>query len=225
MRLLVVEDDQMLARTIKEGLEQEAFAVDIVHNGEEGYLTASNDDYDLVILDVLLPGMDGVAVARKLRDASVRTRILMLSAKDQTADKIHGLNTGADDYMVKPFSFEELLARVRALLRRPEEGTGELLQARDLTLNTVTRTATRASQPIILSLKEFALLEYLLRNKNTVLSKNSILTHVWDFDADVLPHNVEAFIALLRAKIDKPFNGPELIQMVRGFGYVIKDEP
>jgi two-component system, OmpR family, response regulator len=225
MRLLIVEDDQMLAQAIKDGLEQEAFAVDIAYDGEEGYLASSGGDYDLIILDVLLPGMDGIEVAQKLRGDAVHSRILMLSAKDQTSDKIQGLNTGADDYMVKPFSFEELLARVRALLRRPEEGTGEILRAQDLTLNTITHKATRGGQPIVLSVKEFAILEYLLRNKNMVLSKNSIITHAWDFDADVLPHTVEAFIALLRAKIDKPFGGPDLIQTVRGFGYTIKDAP
>jgi two-component system, OmpR family, response regulator len=223
MRLLIIEDDPMLAQAIKDGLEQEAFAVDMVHDGEEGYNAASSEDYDLIILDILLPGMDGMTIAQKLRETAVRTRILILSAKDQAADKIEGLNLGADDYMVKPFSFEELLARVRALLRRPEEGTGEVLYAGDLTLNTITHEAARNKQPITLSAKEYAVLEYLLRNKNKVLSKNGIMTHAWDFDADVLPHNVEAFIGLLRNKVDKPFNGPALIQTVRGFGYTIKD--
>jgi len=217
----VVEDDHTIAQAIKEGLEQEAFAVDVTYDGEDGYLTAVSDEYDLMILDIMLPGLNGIEVASKLRAEANHTRILMLTAKDQIPDKVRGLNTGADDYMVKPFSFEELLARIRALLRRPHEAVGEVLVAGDLTLNTITSEVKRRGKPIALSSKEYAVLEYLLRNKGKVLSKNNIMTHVWDFDADILPNTVEVFIKYLRDKIDRPFKGPELIQTVRGFGYKV----
>lgn len=223
MRILIVEDDHVIAHAIKEGLEQETFAVDVDYDGEEGYLAAAQGEYDLVVLDVMLPGMNGIEIARKLREEANQTRILMLSAKDQTQDRIHGLNAGADDYLVKPFSFEELLARIRALLRRPDEKKGEILEAADLSLNTITREVCRNQKQIVLSAKEFAILEYLLRNKGRVLSKHNIITHVWDFDADVLPHTVEAFIAYLREKVDRPFPGAPLIETVRGFGYKIGD--
>jgi DNA-binding response OmpR family regulator len=221
MKILVVEDDHTIAQAIKEGLE-ETFAVDIAYEGEEGYLSASNDDYDLLILDVMLPGLSGIEIAKKLRQESNHTRILMLTAKDNLSDKIRGLNTGADDYMVKPFSFEELLARVRALLRRPNESVGEVLQAGDLSLNTITSEVKRHDTEISLSQKEYAVLEYLLRNKGKVMSKNNIMNHVWDFDSDILPNTVEVFIKYLRDKIDRPFCGPELIQTVRGFGYKVR---
>jgi DNA-binding response OmpR family regulator len=223
MKILVVEDDHTIAQAIKEGLEQEAFAVDVCFDGEEGYLSATNDDYDLILLDVMLPGMNGIEIAQRLRDESNHTRILMLTARDQLRDKVRGLNIGADDYMVKPFSFEELLARVRALLRRPHESVGEVLEAGDLSLNTITSEVKRHGRDIALSQKEYAVLEYLLRNKGKVLSKNNIMTHVWDFDSDILPNTVEVFIKYLRDKIDRPFKGPELIQTVRGFGYKVAE--
>lgn len=219
----MVEDDHTIAQAIKEGLEQEAFAVDVEYDGEAGYLAAGAEDYDLIILDVMLPGMGGLEVAAKLRAEANHTRILMLTAKDQVPDRVRGLNTGADDYMIKPFSFEELLARIRALLRRPNEALGEILKAGDLSLNTVTAEVKRGNKPIALSQKEFAVLEYLLRNKGKVLSKNNIMTHVWDFDADILPNTVEVFIKYLRDKIDRPFKAPELIQTVRGFGYKVAE--
>lgn len=223
MRILVVEDDHAIAQAIRQGLQQESFAVDVAYDGQEGYLAAANETYDGIILDVLLPSMDGIEIARQLRQGGVHSRILMLSAKDQTSDKVRGLNTGADDYMVKPFSFEELLARLKALLRRPDEAKGTVLTAQDLRLDSITRTVTRSGVLVALSAKEFAILEYLLRNKGKVLSKNNIMAHVWDFDADILQHTVEAFIGYLRAKIDKPFPGPAIIQTVRGFGYQVKD--
>ncbi len=221
MRILIVEDDHTIAQAIKEGLEQESFAVDVAYDGEEGYLSASGEDYDLIILDVMLPGLDGLQIAKRLRDEKNHTRILMLTAKDRLPDKISGLNTGADDYMVKPFSFEELLARIKALLRRPHEKKAEVMEAGDLTLNTITKEVRRRGKLISLSSKEYALLEYLLRNKGKVLSKNNIMAHVWDFDADILPNTVEVFMTYLRAKIDKPFKGAEIIETVRGFGYKV----
>jgi DNA-binding response OmpR family regulator len=221
MRILVVEDDHTIANAIKEGLEQEAFAVDVAYDGEEGYSSARYEEYDLIILDLMLPGMDGIQIARRLREESIHTRILMLSAKGEIPDKIKGLNTGADDYMAKPFSFEELLARVKALLRRPHDKQNEILAVANLTLNTITKEVKRGGVTIRLSSKEYALLEYLMRNPNQVLSKNAIITHVWDFDADVLPNTVEVFIKYLRDKIDRPFKHKELIHTTRGFGYKI----
>ncbi len=221
MRILIVEDEHKIAQAIKEGLEQESFAVDVAYDGEEGLNSALYDDYDLIVLDLMLPSMDGMEICRRLRAESIHTPILMLTAKDQNRDIANGLNAGADDYLPKPFSFEVLLARVHALLRRPHEKLGEKLMIEDLVLDTTKHEVTRAGKIINLSSKEYALLEYLLRNKDKVLSKNNIMTHVWDFDADILPNTVEVFVAYLRAKIDKPFKGPTLIQTVRGFGYKV----
>jgi DNA-binding response OmpR family regulator len=224
MRVLVIEDEHKIANALREGLEGESFAVDVVYDGAEGLNAARYEDYDLVILDRMLPGgFDGVEICRMLRQEGKHMPILLLTAKDQVRDRVQGLNAGADDYLVKPFSFEELLARAYALLRRPHQALGEELIAGDLTLNPVSHEVRRGGQPIALSSKEYALLEYLLRNKNKVLSKNNIMTHVWDFDADILPNTVEVFVAYLRAKIDKPFKAPALIQTVRGFGYKIGD--
>ncbi len=221
MRILVVEDQHRIAQAIKEGLIQESYAVDVCYDGEEGLRTALADEYDLLILDVMLPGMDGYEICRLVRESGSHVRVLMLTAKDQDRDIIKGLDNGADDYLAKPFSFEVLLARVRALLRRPHEALGETLVAGDLELDTIGRTVSRQGKTVMLSAKEYAILEYLLRNQGKVLSKNNIMTHVWDFDADILPNNVEVFITYLRAKIDKPFSSPPLIQTVRGFGYKI----
>lgn len=221
MRLLVVEDEHRIARAIKEGLEQEHYAVDVEFDGESGYGAASAENYDLIILDVMMPGMNGYEVCQKLRADGNHTPIIMLTAKDQAADIVKGLDTGADDYLAKPFSFEVLLARVRALLRRPQQSLGESLEVGDLTLNTVTKQVTRRGKPIQLSSKEYALLEYLMRNQGRILSKNNIISHVWDFDADILPNTVEVFMNYLRSKVDKPFKQP-LLHTVRGFGYKIE---
>jgi DNA-binding response OmpR family regulator len=219
MRILVIEDEHKIAQALKDGLEQESYAVDVAYDGEDGLNTALNDGYDLIILDVMLPKLNGLEVCKKIRESSNHTPILMLTAKDQNRDIVNGLNTGADDYLAKPFSFEVLLARVKALLRRPHDTLGEVLRSADLSLNTTTKEVKRAGRLISLSAKEYALLEYLLRNEYRVLSKNNIITHVWNFDADILPNTVEVFIAYLRAKVDRPFDGPDLIQTVRGFGY------
>lgn len=221
MRILVVEDEHRIARALKEGLEQESYAVDLAFDGEDGYNNASNDDYDLIILDVMLPVMNGYEVVQKLRDDGNHAPVLMLTAKDQNRDVVHGLNAGADDYLAKPFSFEVLLARIRALLRRPQETTTDVLSVGDLKLDVMNHEVTRGGESIKLSSKEYAILEYLLRNQGKVLSKHNIISHVWNFDADVLPNNVEVFITYLRNKIDKPFSGPGLIQTVRGFGYKV----
>lgn len=218
----MVEDEHRIAHAIRQGLEQESYAVDVCYDGEEGYNAAINDEYDVVLLDVMLPSMNGFDICSKLRAAGKHTPILMLTAKDQSRDIVQGLNSGADDYLAKPFPFEVLLARVNALMRRPKTTLNNTLQAADLTLDTISKEVCRGNIKINLSTKEFALLEYLLRNKNQVLSKNNIISHVWDFDADILPNTVEVFIAYLRAKIDKPFSEPALVTTVRGFGYKIE---
>ena len=225
MKILVVDDEKRIAKSIKQGFEMDGYAVDIENDGEDGYNAARADDYDLIILDVMMPIMNGFEVAKKLRADGNKTPILMLTAKDQNKDIVEGLDSGADDYLPKPFSFEVLGARVRALLRRPQDVLDNILTVRDLELDVANHTAERAGKYIKLSNKEFAILEYLLRNKNQILSKQNIMTHVWDFDADILPNNVEVFINYLRNKIDKPFPGTDpIIQTVRGFGYIVKDE-
>lgn len=224
MKILVVEDEHKIAHILGEGLRGEAFAVDICYDGESGLSAARHDDYDLIILDRMLPNaVDGTQICKALRDEGNHTPILMLTAKDQLQDRISGLDSGADDYLVKPFSFEELLAHVRAVLRRPHQLLDDVLHVADLTLDTRRKEVTRGGDVISLSSKEFLILEYLLRNKGKVLSKNVIINHIWDFDADVLPSTVEVFIVYLRAKIEKPFDGPKIIQTVRGFGYKVDD--
>ncbi len=222
MRILVVEDEHKIANSIKKGLEQESYAVDVTFTGDDGYGLASTEDYDLIILDILLPGINGIEIAKKLRSQQIHTPILMLTAKGQVEDKITGLDAGADDYLTKPFAFEELLARIRALTRRPKDSLGIILAVSDLTLNTTTYQAKRDNTVIRLSSKEYALLEYLMRHPNQTLTKEQIINHVWNYDADVLPNTVEVYIGYLRNKIDKPFSEKlALIQTVRGFGYKI----
>ena len=227
MRILIIEDEHKVANSIKKGLEQEAYAVDVAYDGEEGFDLASAEDHDVIILDLMLPKMDGMEICQKLRkEENIHTPILMLTAKGQLEDKINGLNVGADDYLVKPFAFAELLARIRALTRRPKNGLSSILAVKDLNLNTITFEVRRAGKQIKLSKKEFALLEYLLRHQDKTITKDQIINHVWDYDADVLPNTVEVYIGYLRNKIEKPFkNKPALIQTIRGFGYKVGDKP
>jgi len=221
--LLVVEDEKKIADSLKKGLEQEAFAVDVAYDGEYGYDLASTEDYDLIILDLMLPGMDGITLCKKLREEGKFTPVLMLTAKGELEDKVEGLSIGADDYLVKPFAFAELLARIKALARRPKKSLPSVLKAGDLTLDTNSYKVTRANREIGLSKKEFALLTYLLKNKGRVLSKEQIINNVWNFDADILPNTVEVYIGYLRDKIDKPFKESPLIKTVRGFGYEVEN--
>lgn len=226
MKILVVEDEHRIAQAIKQGLMQESYAVDLAFDGEEGYRFAKEDEYDVIVMDVMMPGLSGTEVTKKLRADGIHTPILLLTAKSSSRDVVNGLDVGADDYLVKPFSFDVLLARIRALLRRPVEVIDTVLKVDDLELDLVRRTASRGGKELHLSSKEYAILEYLLRNKGRILSKNTIISHVWDFDADVLPNNVEVFITYLRGKIEKPFPGKRpIIETVRGFGYVIKEDP
>jgi DNA-binding response OmpR family regulator len=222
MRILVVEDEHKIANAIKQGLMQEKYAVDVEYDGDSGLGAALSEPYDLMIIDRMLPGsVEGLDICRKVREKGIHAPILILTAKDQVRDRVTGLDSGADDYLIKPFSFEELLARIRALLRRPAEAQGTILKVGDLSLDTVSFNVSRSGKGIDLSAKEFALLEYLMRNSGRVLSKDTIISHVWDFDADILPNTVEVYIGYLRNKVDKPFKSEALIQTLRGFGYRI----
>lgn len=222
MRILLVEDEYKIANSIKKGLEQENFVVDMAFDGAAGYDFASTEEYDAIVLDRLLPIMDGIEICKKLRGAKIHTPILMLTARGEVHERVEGLNSGADDYLPKPFAFTELLARLRALIRRPRMSVGSLLQVNNLTLDTVSFEVKRGTNPIALSNKEFSLLEYLMRHKGTIIKKEQIISHVWNYDADVLPNSVEVYITHLRNKIDKPFNEQEsLIKTIRGFGYKI----
>lgn len=220
MRILLIEDEPKIAQAVKRGLEQESYAVDVVYDGAEGRARALAGQFDLLILDRMLPGqIDGLDICRALRQEGLHQPVLVLTAKDKTTDRVEGLDTGADDYLVKPFSFEELLARVRALLRRPKQTLGTVLTVSDLELIRDSFKVSRAGQPIELSHKEFALLEYLMRHAGQIVTKDQIIRHVWDFDSDILPNTVEAFIGSLREKIDRPWPGSPMIKTVRGFGY------
>jgi DNA-binding response OmpR family regulator len=222
MKILIVEDEHRIANTIKKGLEQEHYVVDVAYDGIEGFDLASSEPYDLIILDLILPGRDGMTICRDLRTGGNHTPILILTAKGQIRDKVEGLNCGADDYLTKPFSFEELLARIRALSRRPKTPIQTKLAVKDLTLDLQTFRVTRGKTEIRLTSREFALLEYMMRNHGKILTKNAISSHVWNYEADILPNTVEVYIKNLRSKIDVPFkNKKPLLTTVRGFGYTI----
>lgn len=222
MRILIIEDEHKIARALKKALEQENYAVDVVYDGDEGYAMATTEPYDAAVIDRMLPGKyDGIAIVKAMREAKIHTPVLFLSALGSVAERTAGLDAGADDYLVKPFALEELLARLRALLRRPTEQQSTTLTLGDLTLDTLTYSVERAGKPIQLTSKEFALLEYLMRNPGRPLSKDVIISHVWDYDADILPNTVEVYIKYLRNKIDIPFETP-LLHTVRGFGYKLE---
>ena len=223
MKILVVEDEVKIAGAIARGLRQEKFVVEIQNDGDSGLGAALGDEYDLIILDWMLPGTSGVDICQEIRKAQIKTPILFLTAKSQIRDRVTGLDAGADDYLIKPFSFEELLARVRALLRRPSDISGNVLRIGNLSLDTVKHEARRGKTRLKLTTTEFKLLEYLMRNSGRAMSKDKIIGHVWDFDADILPNTVEAYIGSLRRKVDKPFPGKPLIKTLRGFGYSIDE--
>ncbi len=222
MRILVIEDEHKIANALKRALQQEKYAVDVSYDGDDGYAMATTEPYDVMIIDRMIPGdYDGVAIVKAMRNMNIHTPVLLLTALATTTDKTNGLDAGADDYLVKPFALEELLARVRALIRRPQHVTSSVLTAGNLTLDTVTFEVKRGDTTISLTQKEYALLEYLLRNQNRPLSKEMIISHVWDYDADILPNTVEVYIKYLRTKIDTPKRKP-LIHTVRGFGYKLQ---
>lgn len=220
MRILVVEDEHKIAQSIKKGLEQETYAVDLAFDGEIGLDMALSEEFDLIILDRMMPEMDGIEICKRVRKKGIHTPILILTARGQVDDRVEGLDAGADDYLTKPFAFEELLARIRALKRRPSDVLNEVLAIDDLSVNTNTFEVKRAGKIIHLSSKEFSLLEYLLRHQGKIVTKEQIINHVWSYDSDVLPNTVEVYIGYLRQKIDKNLASKiPLIHTVRGFGY------
>jgi DNA-binding response OmpR family regulator len=222
MRILIVEDEMKLAHAMKRALELQKYAVDVANNGKDGLDFAVGEEFSLIILDVMLPGIDGIEICRRIRAEGIHTPVLMLTARGQISDKVTGLDVGGDDYMVKPFSFEELFARIRALVRRPAQTNDPILHIRDLTLDPKTFTVKREGKMIELSAKEFSLLEYLLRNKNTVLTKDQIISHVWNYDSDILPSTIEVHVKHLRDKIDAR-GQDSLIYTIRGRGYTIRE--
>ena len=223
MRILVVDDEKKIALGIKKALESQKYAVDVCHDGIEALNMAEAIEYDLIILDRMLPGMDGVSIIKNLRSQNIYIPILLLTALGTVKDKTDGLDAGADDYLPKPFALDELLARVRAILRRPKVKAEIILTVGDLSLNLNTHSVKRGNKDIILTNKEFSLLEFLMRNKNQPISKEQIITHVWNWDSDILPNNIEVYISYLRDKVDKPFS-KKLIKTVRGVGYKISND-
>lgn len=223
MRILVVEDESKVARFIEEGLREQAYAVDVASDGEEGLYRALNNPYDLIVLDVLLPKKDGYSVLSEIRAAGSSVLVLMLTAKGSVRDRVQGLDAGADDYLTKPFDFDEFLARVRALLRRSTADGPLILRVADLELDPRTRKVTRAGRLLSLSAKQFGVLEYLLRNANEVVTRTKLAAHVWDENFDPFSNVIDVTVHHLRDKVDREFQ-PVLIHTVRGVGYVLKVE-
>ncbi len=221
MRILIVEDEKKTAEFLRKGLVEEQYAVDLFNDGNDGAFWALENEYDLIVLDIMLPGKDGITICRELREAGIATPVLMLTARDAVEDKVKGLDVGADDYLPKPFAFDELLARIRALLRRSRQYRTSTLKIADLELDPAARQVKRAGKEITLTGKEYALLEYLLRNKNSVVSETRIIGHVWDMNYDPGTNVVNVYIHHLRNKIDKDFE-PKLLHTIRGAGYVIR---
>jgi len=223
MRILVVEDEKRIASFIERGLKEERYVVDIAHTGENGLFLAEINIYDLVILDIMLPDIDGINICKQLRENGINVPILMLTAKNRVQDKVLGLDSGADDYLTKPFAFDEFLARVRALLRKNQSQKVTTLTIADLELDQITHSVKRAGQEITLANKEYALLEYLLLNANQIVTRTMISEHVWNEDFDTFTNVFDVYIHRLRTKIDKGFD-MALIHSVRGVGYVLKEE-
>jgi two-component system, OmpR family, copper resistance phosphate regulon response regulator CusR len=221
MRILLVEDNRRLASSLKAHLEDDGYAVDAAYDGVEGQELAELTPYDVIILDIMLPRRDGLEVCRELRIQKVPAKIIMLTARDAVEDRVRGLDSGADDYLVKPFSIDELRARLRALLRRDSDDKTGLLQIADLKLDPASHTVTRAGETIELTTKEFALLEYLIRNPNRLITREMAQAHVWSYDYDGVSNVVDVYIRRLRRKVDEPFE-PRLIETVRGSGYRLR---
>jgi heavy metal response regulator len=223
MRILVVEDENSIAQFVAQGLRESDFVVDLARNGLEGQEFALAAEYDLIVLDVMLPGIDGLTLLKQLRKRGYTTPVLLLTARDAVEDRVAGLDAGADDYLTKPFAFPELLARVRALLRRPPLQTGTTLQLADLEMDTVKREVRRSGQLIELSQREYTLLNYMLRHPRQVLTRTQIAEHIWNFDFVSDSNVVDVYIGYLRRKIDRGFS-PQLIHTVRGVGYRLSAE-
>jgi heavy metal response regulator len=224
MRILVVEDEKRLASFLSSGLRENGYAVDIASDGEEAVRLGKTEVYDVILLDILLPRQSGFEVLRQLRQARVQTPVLCLTARDQPSDKVTGLDLGADDYLAKPFNFAELLARIRALLRRAPGVAPTTLRCDDLELDPATRRVSRAGKEIDLAPREYALLEFLMRRADTVVTRTAILEAVWDMNFDSLTNVLDVLVNRLRAKVDKPFS-KRLIHTVRSVGYVLSEEP
>ncbi len=223
MRILVVEDEKKIADFIRRGLKEEGYAVDMAPDGEEGLFLAKTNDYDLVLLDLMLPKLDGLTLCRKLKGAKIKTPVIMLTAKNTVKEKVMGLDSGADDYLTKPFAFEELLARIRAMLRKKDAQAPTKLKAADLEIDLLTHKVIRGSKEIELTTKEYSLLEYLMRNEGTIVTRTMISEHVWDIDFDTFTNVIDVYINYLRNKVDSGFK-KKLIHTVRGRGYILKEE-
>lgn len=223
MRILIIEDEQRLSNTIKKGLVEEGFAVDQAYDGEEGQYLAESEDYDLIILDVMLPKVDGITLCRELREKNIKTPVLMLTAKTTVEDKVAGLDSGADDYMTKPFSFVELRSRIQALLRRSKQEASPTLSVADLVLDPLKHKVERGGKTILLTPKEFAVLEFLLRHKDEIVTRTMITEHVWDYNFDSMSNIVDVYVTAIRRKVDKGAK-IKLIHTLHGVGYRIAQE-
>jgi len=221
MRILVIEDEVKIAQFVKRGLKEEGYAVDIASDGEEGHFMLSSNEYDAIILDLMLPKIDGLTLCRTLRKEGNQTPIIMLTAKDTVKDKVKGLDSGADDYLPKPFAFEELLARVRVVLRKKDSRVQTQLKVDELCLDLLTHKVTRGGREIELTVKEYALLEYLMRNAGNIVTRTMISEHVWDINFDTFTNVIDVYINYLRNKIDSGFSD-KMIHTVRGKGYLLK---
>lgn len=222
MRVLIIEDEHRLSNVVKKGLVEDGFAVDQAFDGEEGLFLGESETYDLIILDLALPKLDGIKVCQELRKKNIKTPVIILTAKITIEDKIKGLDTGADDYMTKPFSFLELRSRIHALIRRSKQQAQSKLSIADLEVDPLTHSVKRSGIPIQLTPKEFAILEFLLHHKNEVVSRTMLLEHVWDYNFDGMSNIVDVFIATLRKKIDGR-NNKKLIHTIHGAGYKLSD--
>jgi heavy metal response regulator len=221
MRILVIEDEKHIADFIKQGLKEESYSVDIAYDGEKGYFLAGTEEYDTIVLDLMIPKIDGLTLCKKLRQDKIATPILMLTARDSVDDKVAGLDSGAEDYLTKPFAFKELLARIRVLLRKNESVTPTKLEVDDLVLDLLAHHVTRDGEEIMLTTKEFSLLEYLMRNAGHVVTRTSISAHVWDINFDTTTNVIDVHITALRRKIDYAHK-KKLIHTIRGRGYTIQ---
>jgi len=223
MRILVVEDEKKVASFIKRGLEEEGYTVDVAYDGDEGLKMGADEGYDLILMDLMLPKKDGLEVIQDLRKSNIRTPVLCLTAKDKVDDIVSGLDSGSDDYLTKPFAFAELLARVRALIRRGTSERGAEITFADLRLDPVAHKVWRADKEIDLTTKEYALLEYMMRNPNQTLTRSMIAEQVWDYTFDSFTNIIDVYVNYLRKKVDKDFD-KKLIHTVRGVGYVLREE-
>jgi DNA-binding response OmpR family regulator len=222
MHILVIEDEKKIASFIKRGLKEEGYTVDLAEDGEQGYFLATTQEYDLIVLDLIIPKIEGISLCRKLRQEKVMIPILVLTAKDTIKDKVLGLDSGADDYLTKPFAFEEFLARVRAILRKRDSQTATKLQVGDLVLDLLSHNVTRSGKEILLTSREYALLEYLMRHAGTVVTRTMISEHVWETDFDTFTNIIDVYINYLRKKIDHGHE-KKLISTIRGRGYILKE--